>query len=165
MPYLSNLARRKKIKFFIDSIPLDAAILEIGCGSNWLKDYMIMKGYRNYTGIDTEGTPDIKGDINNWKALNLKEGHYDCIIAFEVVEHADIWQSCYALLKKNGSMRLTTPVPSSDWLLKILEAIGLNQKRTSPHDHLTDVSKITLFKIIYYKKMFGLSQWAILQKQ
>jgi len=164
MPYLSNLARRKKAAFFIDSIPLNAAVLEVGCGSNWVKEYMLSKGYTNYTGIDIEGEPDIKGDINNWRALGLPAGHYDCIIAFEVVEHEDIWDSCYALLKNGGTLKLTTPVPSADWILKILEFLGLNQKRTSPHSHLTDVSKIRSFRQVFYKRILGLSQWAVLQK-
>jgi 2-polyprenyl-3-methyl-5-hydroxy-6-metoxy-1,4-benzoquinol methylase len=164
MPYLSKLAKEKKIKFFIDSIPFNSVVLEVGCGNNWLKDYMLGKGYTNYTGIDVEGKPDIKGNINDWKELALYEGTYDFIIAFEVIEHDDIWDSCFALLKSGGTLMLTTPVPAADWILKMLEFFGLNQKRTSPHSHLVDVSKNRLFKQIFYKKMYGLSQWAILQK-
>jgi 2-polyprenyl-3-methyl-5-hydroxy-6-metoxy-1,4-benzoquinol methylase len=164
MAYLSKLARKKKLAFFIDSIPLNAAVLEVGCGSNWVKEYMLQKGYAGYSGIDMEGNPDIKGNINNWQALGLKAGTYDCIIAFEVTEHDDIWNSCFTLLKNGGTMKLTTPVPAADWLLKILEWVGLNQKRTSPHTHLMDVRKVPGFTIQYYKKIMGLSQWAILQK-
>ncbi|MBS1496564.1 MAG: methyltransferase domain-containing protein [Bacteroidetes bacterium] len=164
MPYLSKLAREKKIKVFIDTLPLNVSILEIGCGNNWLKEYMCTKGYTNYTGIDINGEPDIKGDINEWEKLGLKKEQFDHIIAFEVVEHDDIWDSCFALLKKGGTLRLTTPVPSADWVLKIMEFLRLNQKRTSPHSHLTDVRKNHLFNHLFYKRIWGLSQWAILQK-
>ena len=164
MPYLSSLARKKKLNFFIDAIPKDAEVLEVGCGGNWVKEYMLANGWKYYTGIDIEGNPDIKGDLNNWRELGLPAAGYDVIIAFEVVEHDDLWQSFYSLLKSGGKLMLTTPVPSGDWVLKILEAIGLNQTRTSPHTHLADVRNVKLFETEFYKQQFGLSQWAILKK-
>lgn len=164
MPYLSNLARKKKLHFFIDPIPKDARVLEVGCGGNWVKEYMQLNGWKSYSGIDIEGNPDIKGDLNQWKELGLKTASYDVIIAFEVVEHDDLWQSFYDLLKPGGKLMLTTPVPGGDWLLKILETVGLNQTRTSPHTHLTDLRTIKLFRTIFYKQQLGLSQWCIMQK-
>ncbi|MES2776461.1 MAG: class I SAM-dependent methyltransferase [Bacteroidota bacterium] len=164
MAYLSNLARKKKLRFFIDPIPKTAKVLEVGCGGNWVKEYMQANGWQSYTGIDIEGNPDIKGDLNKWRELGLKPSSYDVIIAFEVVEHDDLWQSFFDLLKPGGQIMITTPVPGGDWVLKILEAIGLNQKRTSPHTHLTDIRKITTFDMVFYKQQIGLSQWAILRK-
>lgn len=165
MPYLSNLARKKKLRFFIDPIPKNAKVLEVGCGGNWVKDYMVKNGWQSYTGIDVEGNPDIKGDLNNWKNLNLKPADYDVIIAFEVVEHDDLWQSFFELLRPGGKLMITTPVPGGDWVLKILETIGLNQTRTSPHTHLKDLSTVKLFDISYYKNQFGLSQWVVFTKR
>jgi 2-polyprenyl-3-methyl-5-hydroxy-6-metoxy-1,4-benzoquinol methylase len=164
MPFISNLARTKKLRFFINPIKKDAAVLEVGCGGNWVKAYMQANGWQHYTGIDIEGNPDIKGDLNNWKQLGLQPNSYDTIIAFEVVEHDDLWQAFYSLLKPGGTLLITTPVPSGDWVLKILEAIGLNQTRTSPHTHLTDLRKIKLLQLTFYKQQLGLSQWAIFKK-
>jgi 2-polyprenyl-3-methyl-5-hydroxy-6-metoxy-1,4-benzoquinol methylase len=164
MPYLSNLARKKKLIFFINPIPKDALVLEVGCGGNWVKEYMQANGWTSYTGIDLEGNPDIKGDLNSWKELGLKAASYDVIIAFEVVEHDDLWQSFYDLLKPGGKVMITTPAPGGDWVLKILEAVGLNQTRTSPHTYLTDLRTIKVLQQEYYKQQFGLSQWAILKK-
>lgn len=164
MPLLSKLARKKKLAFFIDPIPKNAKVLEAGCGSNWVKAYMLANGWQYHTGIDVEGTPDIKGDLKDWKALGLQPAAYDVIIAFEVVEHDNLWQAFYDLLKPGGRLLLTTPVPSGDWILKLLEAIGINQKRTSIHSHLIDVRTVKLFEIDMYKRIAGLSQWAILKK-
>ena len=36
MPLLSDIARRKKIRYFLDPIPKDARVLEIGCGAGRL---------------------------------------------------------------------------------------------------------------------------------
>lgn len=164
MPIFSDIARQKKINFFIKPIPKTAAILEVGCGNNWLGNYLLNNGWKNYTGIDLEGKPTIKGDIKNWKAIGLMPEEYDIIIAFEVVEHDDIWNVCYSLLKPGGSLLITTPNPVGDTILKILEYIGLNQKRTSEHIYLRNIKKIKHFTTVYYKKIAQLSQWAIFKK-
>lgn len=164
MPFLSAMARKKKLAFFIDPIPKNAQVLEVGCGGNWVKAYMLANGWKHHTGVDVEGAPDIKGDLNDWKKLGLQPASYDVVVAFEVVEHDDLWQAFYDLLKPSGRLLLTTPAPSGDWFLKILEAISLNQKRTSAHSHLIDVRTVKLFEVVYYKRILGLSQWAILKK-
>lgn len=40
---------------------------------------------------------------------------------------------------------LTFPVPHFDWNMKILEVIGINQKRTSPHSNLIDFQGVPFF--------------------
>ncbi len=165
MPIFSDIARQKKINFFIKPIPKNAVVLEVGCGNNWLGNYLLNNGWKNYTGIDLEGTPTIKGDIKNWKAIGLMPEKFDIIIAFEVVEHDDIWNACYSLLKPGGSLLITTPNPSADPLLKLLEFFGLNQKRTSPHNHLRNIKNIHLFKTVFYRKILNLSQWVIFEKE
>ncbi len=164
MALFSRIAQKKKISFFIDTIPKDASILEIGCGNNWLGNYLIKNKWCNYKGIDMEGNPTIKGDINSWQSLGLKPNEFDIIIAFEVVEHDNIWESCYLLLKPGGRLLITTPNPAGDWVLRILEFLRLNQKRTSPHIYLQNIKKLKNFKTVYYKKIFNLSQWAIFKK-
>lgn len=107
---------------------------------------------------------EIVGDINNWQQLGIKAKSYDYIVAFEVLEHVDLLNSCWNILKDDGKLLVTTPVPSKDWVLKLLESIGLNQKRTSPHSNLIDLDKIKYFKAAFLKRKLGLSQWAILVK-
>ena len=164
MPIISKYAQKKKIDFFINEIDKKAAVLEVGCGSKWLGEYMKSNGWDNYVGIDIVSPADIVGDIRLWKQLGLKQNSFDYIIAFEVAEHVDLFQSCFDLLKDNGVLMLTTPVPHMDWILKVLEKMKLNQKRTSPHDNLVYLNKIELFTPIVLNKKAGLSQWGKFKK-
>jgi hypothetical protein len=48
--------------------------------------------------------------------------------------------------------------------MKGLEAVGLNQKRTSPHDHLVYLDKVPGFADKRVKVVAGLSQWGVFVK-
>jgi len=164
MRLLSQYARRKKIKYFLERIPKDAAILEIGSGSGWVGDYLKQYGWKNYVGIDSKPPADIVGDIRDWQSLGLKPQSYDAIIGFEVVEHVDCIKECYDLLKPGGELMLTSPLPHLDWIARILEIIRLSQKRTSPHDHLIYFEEVPYFQK-KNNRIFGMiSQWGIFTK-
>ncbi len=164
MPLLSNIAQRKKIDYFLASLPRDAKILEVGCGSLWVGDYLRGANYTGYLGNDLFPPADIVGDIREWRKLGLQSASLDVIIAFEVVEHVDLFAEAFELLRPGGKLLLTSPIPERDWIMQLLEAIGLNQKRTSPHDHLIDFRTIPFFEPIALKRVAGLSQWGILRK-
>lgn len=163
-PLLSLYAQKKKIRYFIQDIPKDAKVLEVGCGSRWLGEYMRSQGWLHYQGIDLQPPADIVGDIRQWRKLGMQEKSFDYIIAFEVVEHVHIFNECSDLLKDDGVLMLTTPVPHMDWVLKILETVGLNQKRTSPHDHLLYVNTVEHFSPLELRTIAFLSQWGKLKK-
>ena len=164
MPTLSNFAQQQKIKYFLKQIPLESKILEIGSGSGWVGDYFKLNGHTNYTGIDIVPPADVVGDICKWNELGLQPSSYDFIIAFEVFEHVNCTTECYELLKQSGKLLVTTPVPHMDWVMKILEFIGLNQKRTSPHDHLIYLQRIDCFTQKEIKIITFLAQWGIFTK-
>lgn len=164
MPMLSDIAQRKKIEYFLNPLPRDAAILEIGCGARWVGDHLRSAGYTGYVGNDLFPPADIVGDIRKWRELGLKGESFDAIVAFEVVEHVDLFQEAFDLLKPGGQLLLTSPVPEMDWAMQVLEAVGLNQKRTSPHDHLIDFRTIPLFEAVSIRRVAGLSQWGIFRK-
>ena len=164
MPLLSDIARRKKERYFLDPIPKDAAILEIGCGSKWVGEYLRGNGWTNYTGLDLFPPADVVGDVLKWRELGLKEASFDFVIAFEVLEHVDCIDAVYDLLKPGGRFLLTSPVPHMDWFMKTLEIVHLNQKRTSEHCNLTYFTKIPKFKPIELKTVAGLAQWGVLEK-
>ncbi len=165
MPILSRLAQKKKIDFFFPLIPVQAAILEIGSGSGWVGEYLKGSGRTGYRGIDLNPPADIVGDICHWKPLGLSPESFDFIIAFEVVEHADIYPACEALLKPGGSLLVTTPLPCADWIMKTLESLGLNQKRTSPHSNLHYLRTTANLERQVYRIVGGLSQWGIFKKR
>lgn len=110
MPPLSEFAKMKKARYFLDRISTDHHILEIGCGRGWVKDYLINHGYTHYTGIDIVEPADIVGDVRSWKSL------------------------------------------------------GLNQKRTSPHNHLIPLSLVPYFEHTDIRIVAFLSQRGILTK-
>lgn len=165
MPLLSDYARRKKIDYFLAGIPKDARILEVGCGSAWVREHLTAHGWTGYVGLDLAPPADIVGDIARWRELGLQPASFDVIIAFEVVEHVDCFRECYDLLKPGGRLMLTSPVPQMDWVMKALEAVGLNQKRTSPHDHLVSFGKVPLFANKQIEVVGGLAQWGIFTKE
>jgi SAM-dependent methyltransferase len=165
MPILSHLAQKKKIDFFFPAIPNQAAILEIGNGSGWAGDYLKCSGRIGYRCIDLNPPADIVGDIGEWKTLGLAPESFDFIIAFEVVEHVDIYPACEALLKPGGSLLVTTPLPHADWIMKTLEYLGLNQKRTSPHSNLHYLRSTGSLERQTYRIVAGLSQWGIFRKR
>jgi len=157
-------AQKKRLSFFYKELEECGNILEIGAGSGWVKRALSDFKNVNYTGIDLFPPADIVGDINNWCQLGLKPSSFDTIVAFEVVEHVDCFDACYQLLRPGGKMLITTPVPEMDWLLKITESLGLNQKRTSPHDHLVDLQNVPFFNQKKIKIVLGLGQWAVFTK-
>ena len=165
MPILSEYAKKKKINYFLKNIDKNSKILEVGSGSQWLGNYMKQNGWTGYIGIDLKSPTDIIGDIRSWQQLGLKPKSFDYIIAFEVVEHVDILNECFELLKDDGELMLTTPVPHMDWVLKLLEQIGLNQKRTSPHENLMYLKKIKYFTAIEIRNIAFLSQWGRFKKK
>lgn len=165
MALLSLYARKKKIEHFLKRIPKQSRILEIGCGTGWLSQYLKDNGWINYVGIDTNPPANIVGDIRDWRSLGLKKCSFDVIIAFEVVEHVDCFKECFDLLTYGGMLMITSPVPHMDWILRVLEIVGLNQKRTSVHNHLVYLKDVPYFEHKEIKTVGLLSQWAILTKQ
>jgi SAM-dependent methyltransferase len=164
VPTLSEYAKRRKIEHFLAPLPKQASILEIGCGSKWVGDYLRANGWANYVGADLVPPADIIGDIREWAKLGLKPQSFDVIVAFEVLEHVDLTQEAFELLKPGGLFLLTSPVPHMDWAMKILEVIGLNQARTSPHCNLTYFDQIERFECVSLIRKAGLSQWGVLRK-
>jgi len=164
VPILSELARRKKITYFIHRIPKQHKILEIGCASGWLGNYLRQNGWTNYSGLDLHPPADIVGDIREWQNLGIKPQSFDVIIAFEVLEHVDCLRECCEILKPGGMLMATSPLPSMDGVMKFLEWTGLNQKRTSPHDHLINFHDVSYFAHKEIKTVCFLSQWGIFWK-
>jgi SAM-dependent methyltransferase len=164
MPLLSDYARKRKAEYFLTKIPKDARILEVAPGRGWVREFLRAGGWRYYESVDLKPPADFVGDICKWRDLGLKPESYDVIIAFEVVEHVDCFKECYDLLKPGGRLLLTSPVPHWDWLMKILECVGLNQKRTSPHDHLVYFDDVPYFQQKDIKAVAGISQWGIFTK-
>lgn len=164
MNLLSYWARAKKVDYFLKRIPKSSRILEIGCGRGWVRDYLTQRGWSHYIGLDIVPPADIVGDILNWREIGIDRESFDVILAFEVVEHIDCFRECHEILRPGGMLMLTSPLPHMDWLMQILERIGLNQRRTSPHDRLIYFEDIPYFQLKEIKIVGFVSQWGILRK-
>jgi 2-polyprenyl-3-methyl-5-hydroxy-6-metoxy-1,4-benzoquinol methylase len=164
VPFLSDLARRKKLDWFFRDVPRDARILEIGCGSGWLRHALAERGFTGYVGMDLAPPADIVGDVNRWRDAGLAPASFDVVVGFEVVEHVDCFEAVHELLAPGGAFFVTTPVPSRDWVMQLLEHAGLNQKRTSPHDRLVDLRTVPRFAEKRVEVKGGLAQWGVLRK-
>jgi len=103
---------------------------------------------------------DVVGNILQWRELGLLPGSFDVIVAFEIVEHVRCFEVFRQLLKPSGRVLVTTPMPKFDWVMKILEGVGLNQKRTSPHSNLIDLRSVPGMRITKMQKPLGIAQWA-----
>ena len=164
MGLLSWLARKAKVHFFLSRIPPGSRVLEVGCGSQWLRDCVPPAAAIVYESIDLCCPATFQGDVRQWKALGMKANSYDVVIAFEVLEHVECVSALHALLKVGGLLMLTSPVPDMDWLLQLGEHIRLLQRRTSAHTNLRVLDRLEGFQAIYYKARAGVSQWGILIK-
>jgi len=160
---LSKVAQRGKIAHFLPMLPKDALILDVGCAAGWFQKMAAARGYTNVIGVDLVGPADIVGDIMAWRDLGLTAHSFDAIFAFEVIEHGDFSLSFHELLKPDGRLFLTTPLPAMDPVCKVLEALRLLQRRTSPHDNLIDLRRFPRFEVIERRIKAGISQWGVLR--
>jgi cyclopropane fatty-acyl-phospholipid synthase-like methyltransferase len=167
---LSDLARRRKLEYFLGQLPRTARILEIGCADGWVGRYAVANGWRDYTGIDVLTPPQplphafVHGDVNDWQRLGLRPAGYDAVIAFEVIEHGDFFAAIQALLRPGGLLLVTTPVPRMDWACRFLEAVRLNQRRSSPHTHLIALRDLPApLRPVQIQVKAGISQWGVFQ--
>ena len=163
MPLLARCAQKKRISFFTPHIPQGSRVLEVGCGEGWFGHYLKAGGW-DYVGLDIRPPADIVGDIRDWSSLGIEGGSFDVVIAFELVEHVHCFQEFNDILRPGGLLMLTSPVPHMDWLCKVLEFIGLNQKRTSPHDHLIYLRDIPFFQPLQLKTVGLIGQWGVFRK-
>lgn len=137
MPLLSELSRRNKVALLDRHLTAESSILEIGSGSGWCSQHLKGAGH-HVTTIDIVPPADVVGDILNWESLGLSRHSFDAVVAFEVIEHVDCTAAITELCRPGGLVFLSSPHPNWDWVMQILETAGLNQRRTSPHDHLVD---------------------------
>lgn len=163
VPFVSGLARSRKLQFFFSWLAKDARILDVGCAEGWVKQWAVDRGYKDVVGIDVKPPADVVGDVRDWRALGLERSSFDAIVAFEVIEHGDISGALHDLLKPGGLLLATTPVPKMDWACRVMERIGALQRRTSPHSHLTDLRTVTGFEVVDHRVKGLVSQWGVLR--
>jgi 2-polyprenyl-3-methyl-5-hydroxy-6-metoxy-1,4-benzoquinol methylase len=160
---VSELARQRRLEYFFSRVESGARILDLGCGDGWVGRWARERGFTDITGIDLVAPADVVGDIRDWRQLGIEPHSFDVVIAFEVVEHGDYAEAIRAVLKPEGRLMATTPVPRFDWVCRLMENVGVFQKRTSPHTHLVDLRKLPGFVCEQHVVRAGIAQWAVLR--
>jgi 2-polyprenyl-3-methyl-5-hydroxy-6-metoxy-1,4-benzoquinol methylase len=154
-----------KKSYFLDTVSKDDMVLEIGCGDGWVGKYLRERGVHQVSAIDMNPPATIVGDIREWRNLGLSAQSFDVIIAFEVLEHVNCMDDCFALLKPGGRLFVTSPYPPMDWILEKFEKWNLNQPRTSPHDHLMYFKETAQFQLVRMWCPIKMSQWCIFRSK
>jgi 2-polyprenyl-3-methyl-5-hydroxy-6-metoxy-1,4-benzoquinol methylase len=159
--WLSRYARGRKLDFFFGQIPKDASVLDVGCADGWVGRWAKPRGW-SVVALDLRPPADIVGDLTRWRELGLRPHSFDVIIAFEVVEHADLAQALHDLLKPGGRLMVTTPVPRLDRVCQLLESVGVLQPRNGEHSHLVDLREYRGFRVAERRVKGLISQWGVL---
>jgi len=163
IPPLSRIARTRKLEFFFSHVEKDAKVLDVGCADGWVERWTQAQGFSNVIGLDLVPPADIVGDVSNWRSLGIAPHSFDAIVAFEVIEHGDIVGALHELTRPGGLLLATTPVPGMDWACRLMERIGMLQRRTSPHSHLTDLRLLPDFEVVDHRIKGFVSQWGVLR--
>jgi 2-polyprenyl-3-methyl-5-hydroxy-6-metoxy-1,4-benzoquinol methylase len=141
-------------------------ILNLGRGDGWLTNYLLKKGY-NCTGIDKNiAHPNAYFREEDVSKLSFGDNTFGCIIMFEVIEH--IWTSSYTqierVLKPNGKIVLTTPVPRFNWLVELLSKHGIANSLKTPYINLVNINDVSKrWKLLKSNKIFMIDQYGVLQ--
>lgn len=152
-PLLHTIFRDRRRKLLQGFLSPDDRVLEVGPGNGWLAATLSAEGY-DVTTLDIVPPADIVGDINDWRDLGIRRHSFDVIVALEVIEHVDALEALQAVCKPFGLIMMSSPHPNWDWVMKVAEALHLNQRRTSPHDNLTDFAEIPMPAVMHKRPMW-----------
>jgi len=112
---------------------LYGAVLDVGCGNGMMTNFTVAQTYVNkdrIIGIDPSG--DLLKFAHHWKTqtqfihaigenLPLQDGAFDCVVLAEVLEHVlepDLLiDECKRVLKRMGTIVVTTPLDEEKWLV------------------------------------------------
>ncbi len=158
-PLLSEVSRRRKYALLHERLGSASRVLVVGSGEGWFARRLRKHGHE-VLALDLVPPADIVGDILQWRALGLAPGSFDAVVALEVIEHVDCLDEIRALCKPGGLIMLSSPHPRWDWVMKVLEAVRLTQRRTSEHCNLTDFAAIDLDRVVF-KRPLHIHQVAI----
>lgn len=133
----------------------------------------------DFGGNEGELKPLVKGSyvLVNYDHSPMFNKTFDTIVLLAVIEHmevSDVFDSLHTFknaLRENGHIFLTTPTPSSKFILETLAFFRiLDKQNIEEHKHywneteLFDLAEKTGYEVVKYKKFqFGLNQYILLK--
>jgi 2-polyprenyl-3-methyl-5-hydroxy-6-metoxy-1,4-benzoquinol methylase len=148
------------------SLPSDARVLDLGCGSGYICGQLASRGYE-VAGVDASNSgiavaraaiPHVQFCVDSLQDLSVKDklggGEFDAIVSTEVIEHlyspAQFLMICRGLLKPSGLLVITTPYHG--YLKNLLMALSGKLERHfqpgSEGGHIRFWSKATLSRVL-----------------
>ncbi|MBO8130938.1 MAG: class I SAM-dependent methyltransferase [Candidatus Marinimicrobia bacterium] len=109
-----------QLKLIEKYVKKEDRILEIGCGSRFISNYLISRGYSVTTlDIDRNKNPDIVANVVEYNFTDI----YDTILAFEIFEHIPFEDFKNVIKKISKSCRnfLIVSVPYNEKVILHLE--------------------------------------------
>ncbi|PIS09359.1 hypothetical protein COT75_01635 [Candidatus Beckwithbacteria bacterium CG10_big_fil_rev_8_21_14_0_10_34_10] len=182
---LSPLLRYLRFKKAISFIPKGKKILDIGCGSGEMIDYLPKK--TDYFGI--EGNKQryqeacqkygeekfINSYFNTENFTSLELFKQDIVLMLAVLEHLDepfkIVKNLSKHLNKKGRIIITTPDKKAKTILELGVKIRIFSRQNKDHKHyfskkeLIQLAKEADLEVKYYQSFeFGLNHFMVLGK-
>jgi len=112
---------------------LYGSVLDVGCGNGLMTSFIVAQPYvekQKIVGIDP--SPDLLRFANHWRlpthfivsvceSLPFSDNSFDCVIAADLIEHVQdpdkMIDECSRVLKRMGTIVVTTPLDEVKWLV------------------------------------------------
>lgn len=177
-----DIRKIRLIKKEIKSLGPDAKIIDVGAGSGNISHALYKSGFKNITCCDNDpkllnicsrnGLDAKKIDFD--KKLPFTDGHFDCLIMIDAIEHVKephkVIQDLKRIVKKGGKLILfTPPYDSVRWILAERFHNFITRRKS---DHISPFTDESLRYLVAdnFKKFrigrtnFNLSMYAIITK-
>jgi len=151
-----TLSQKIKLNLILPYLDKKQKIIDLGCGNMWLTTFLREKGY-HCVGFADKKPADIIGDV---KTYPFKKNQYDVVIALEMIEHVNCFVEIETMLKPEGILIISSPVPHFDWLCRVLERLHIFQDRETPHCNLFYLKDVP-FKPVRKIVLFGINQFGV----
>lgn len=145
-----RLGIRNRYVRFLDGVPRDGAVLEIGCGDGSFIRELRRRGFQDVRGVELSssyvGLEDIHiGDAGAFLAT-LPEGSLDAIVALDVFEHIPVGDLRNLLILAKSrirqSGRIIARVPNMGSPLALLNQYG-------DISHMTALNEVSIHQIAF----------------
>lgn len=164
-PIITKLVRNRRIKLIEQEISKNTKILDLGCGDGWLTNYLVAKGC-DCIGVDKTVENNTYFRAEDASSLSFSDNTFDCIIMIEVIEHIDpsTYNEIERVLRPNGKIILTTPLPTFNWLVELLAKMRVVNSLKTEHINLVRLNDLAKrWKLIKQSRIFLIDQYGVFQ--